>query len=521
MSALLSRISARSSELRLRAGPYRLTRFIFIRGLGFVYFVAFLGLADQLLPLLGSDGLTPVRNYLPQFAADGPPLFEAFVQYPTLFWFGASDAWMQGLAWAGVLLSLIAMLGFANGLILLVLWFLYLSFVQVGQLWYGFGWEMMLLELGMLSVFLGPFLDARPFPAQPPPRVMVWLIRWFTFRVMFGAGMIKLRGDPCWLDYSCLLYHFETQPNPHPLSWYFHNLPEWMLRAGVAANHAVEIVAPFFVFGPRTARRIAGASIVLFQTVLILSGNLAFLNWLTIVAALACFDDDLVRRFLPRRIVAASDRAASQSPVGRRPFAAAWAYAAIVSILSVAPVQNLFSSRQIMNTSFDRLNLVNTYGMFGSVGSVRDEIVFQGTNSAIPNEDADWVEYEWKCKPGDPAARPCWITPYHLRLDWLIWFAAMSNYERHPWVVHLIWKLLHNDPGALSLLAGNPFPDGPPRFVRVELYRYEFTDWGDETNAWWKRRRIREYLAPLSVDNERLRAYLEIHGWVDPRSEPG
>jgi hypothetical protein len=192
-----------------------------------------------------------------------------------------------------------------------------------------------------------------------------------------------------------------------------------------------------------------------------------------------------------------------------------------VVVLSANPTANLFSSRQIMNTSFDRLHLVNTYGAFGSVGRHRDELILEGTPDEMITEETVWSEYEWKCKPGDPRRRPCFVTPYHYRLDWLIWFAAMSNYERHPWVIHLVWKLLHNDPGALSLLADNPFPEKPPRFVRIELYRYEFTDWGDDSDAWWKRRRIREYLAPLSADNERFREYLEAHGWVDRDGDPG
>jgi hypothetical protein len=155
------------------------------------------------------------------------------------------------------------------------------------------------------------------------------------------------------------------------------------------------------------------------------------------------------------------------------------------------------------------------------VGRHRDELILEGTPDEVITQETVWIEYEWKCKPGDPQRRPCFVTPYHYRLDWLIWFAAMSNYERHPWVVHLIWKLLHNDPGALSLLADNPFPEKPPRFVRIELYRYEFTDWGDDSDAWWKRRRIREYLAPLSADNERFREYLEAHGWASRDGDPG
>ena len=114
-----------------------------------------------------------------------------------------------------------------------------------------------------------------------------------------GAGLIKLRGDPCWRDLTCLVFHYETQPNPNPLSWYLHQLPAWFHRLEVLFNHLVELVAPFFVFGPRPARLVAGGLLVLFQVLLILSGNLSFLNWLTLTVCVACLDDGAFRRLLP------------------------------------------------------------------------------------------------------------------------------------------------------------------------------------------------------------------------------
>ncbi len=504
-------------KLRAQASatsPYWLTRFVLLRALGFVYLIAFVSLGNQLLPLIGSQGLLPAVDLL-ELDPSHPTRLAAFLDYPTLFWFRCTDAFLTTSCWIGAALSAAVFLGYANSIVMIALWFLYLSFVQIGQTWYSFGWEYQLLETGFLAIFLVPLLDGRPFPRTPAPVVVIWLFRWLLFRVMLGAGLIKLRGDPCWSELSCLDFHFETQPIPHPGSWLFHNLPDWMHRIGVAFNHLVEVIAPFFVFGPRTARQIAGALMVALQVVLISSGNLAFLNWITLVAALACFDDSLWRRIFPARLLTISERAAHSSRRSRAAAAVVAALCVTVVVLSADPVANLFSNRQIMNTSFDRLHLVNTYGAFGSVGRHRDELILEGTRDDVISEDTVWHEYEWKCKPGDPQRRPCLVTPYHYRLDWLIWFAAMSNYQRHPWVVHLLWKLLHNDPGALSLLAGNPFPEGPPRFVRVELYRYEFTDWGDESGAWWKRERVREYLAPLSVDNERLRTYLEMRGWVD------
>ena len=166
-----------------------------------------------------------------------------------------------------------------------------------------------------------------------------------------------------------------------------------------------------------------------------------------------------------------------------------------------------------MNTSFNRLDLVNTYGAFGSVGRERREVVFEGTRDEVPGDDTRWQAYEFECKPGDPARRPCVIAPYQYRIDWQIWFAAMSTADRYPWTLHLLWKLLHNDPGALSLLATNPFPDAPPRWIRARLFRYEFAPPDDPTGAWWKRTALGPWIPPLSADDPRLRRFLAMYGW--------
>jgi hypothetical protein len=488
---------------------YWLTRFLILRLLGLVYLVAFASLAAQVLPLIGQDGLLPATRFLDRIAAHFGSRWSGFLEVPSLFWLDVSDRSLVLAAVLGAALSLVVLLGCANALLLTVLWALYLSFVHVGQLWYGYGWEIQLLETGFLAIFLCPLVDARPFPRRAPPVPVIWLFRWLTFRIMLGAGLIKLRGDACWRDLTCLYWHYETQPIPNPLSRTLHFMPHWFQRLGVVFNHVAELVAPWFVFGPRVARHVAGVVLLAFQVFLIVSGNLSFLNWLTIVPVLACFDDSLLRRVLPARLVARAERAAreAQPAVAHR--------VAVAAFLSIAPVQNLLSTRQAMNTSFDRLALVNTYGAFGSVGRERDEIVIEGTNEEIIGPDTHWRAYEFKCKPGDPARRPCVISPYHYRLDWQIWFAAMSTPDRDPWVAHLVWKLLHNDAGVLGLLANDPFPDAPPRYVRAQLYRYEFAPPGNADGLWWERSLVGTWLPPLSVDDPRLRRFLAVHGWDD------
>jgi hypothetical protein len=496
---------------------YELTRFAILRLLGLVYLVAFVSLARQYGGLLGSHGLLPVAQFLPY--ARSHLGAAAFWKIPTLFWLvGSSDGVMQAACWAGIVLSAAAMLGVTNAVVQVALWALYASFVHVGQIFYGYGWEIQLLETGLLAAFLCPVRSLRPLPHARAPAIVVWLLRWLIFRIMLGAVLIKLRNDPCWRDLSCLDFHFETQPNPNPMAWWAHRAPHAVHVAGVLFNHVAEGVAPWFAFGFRRWRHAAGAVIVAFQVTLIASGNLSFLNWLTIVPALACFDDTAFARLLPRQWRAdALVRFAAMKvdPVHRR---VAAVYAVIVGVLSVGPVLNLLSSRQAMNTSFDPLDLVNTYGAFGSVDRKRFEVILEGTRDEVPDDSAHWQEYELPCMPGDTRRRPCLVTPYHYRLDWQMWFvgndaARGENIGSEPWLVHLVWQLLQGDPSPEPLLARNPFHGLPPRWIRAHLWLYRFSPSRAE-GTWWQRRRVGEYLAPVSLEDGELRAYVQQYGWL-------
>jgi hypothetical protein len=364
--------------------------------------------------------------------------------------------------------------------------------------------------------------DPRPFAkrALPSPVVLV-LLRWLVFRLMIGAGLIKLRGDPCWRDLTCLVYHYETQPNPNPLSWYLHQAPVWFHRLEVAFNHFVELVVPFFVFGPGRARLVAGGLVVLFQVLLMLSGNLSFLNWLTIAVAVGCFDDGVFAPLLrgsARERLAGHVSGATETKARR---VAVYALAATAAFLSLDPLTNMLSPGQVMNASFDPFDLVNTYGAFGSIGRERYEIVLEGTSDDPTDGAARWTAYEFKCKPGTPERRPCWISPYHYRLDWQMWFQDMPGAPIEPWFVHLVAKLLDGDAAVRALLAPGPFQTRPPRAVRALYYRYEFTRLGEPTRAWWKRALVGEYLPALARDDPRLLEYLRGAGWsLAPVSDP-
>ena len=357
---------------------YWLTRFMILRLLGAIYAVAFLVAINQIVPLIGSNGLLPVGMYLKQ-VSDAIGTTRGFTRLPSVFWFGHSDTALLTVAWMGFLLSCIVIAGYANALMLTIMWFLYMSIVHVGQDWYSFGWEIQLLETGFLAIFLCPLLDMRPFPKRPPPLLIIVLFRWLIFRIMLGSGLIKIRWDAGWRNGTVLFYHFETQPIPGPLSRWFHFLPHFLLKIGVWFNFLAELAAPWFVFWPKVARHIAGVVIIVFQLSIILSGNLSFLNWLTIIPALACFDDSFWSRILPRALVLKAATAANFSQQSRPMLTTSRIVAIVIAILSIQPALNMVSKEQIMNTSFDPLDLVNTYGAFGTVDQERLNVVFEGT----------------------------------------------------------------------------------------------------------------------------------------------
>jgi hypothetical protein len=496
-------------DMQVRRPTYWLTRFVLLRLLGIIYAIAFLVAINQILPLIGSDGLTPLSIYLKRVSAALGSEGVAFMRLPSLFWFVHSDGALLTVAWIGFLLSIVVVAGYANAIMLGVLWFLYMSFVHVGQEWYGYGWEIQLTETGFLAIFLCPLLDIRPFPKREPPFPIIVLFRWLICRIMLGAGLIKIRGDEIWRNATALFYHFETQPIPGPFSRWFHFLPHSVLKAGVYFNHLGELIAPLFVFGPRLARHIAGVVIVLFQFNIILSGNLSFLNWLTIIPALACFDDGFWAKVLPKSLVRKAEAAAERAEPSKPMITTAWVVTVIIGLLSIRPAINMLSPSQIMNTSFDPFDLVNTYGAFGTVGKERLNVVFEGTMDDDSTDNANWKPYIYKGLPVLLDKRPPQVAPYQLRLDWQMWFASMSSPSEYPWTLNLVWKLLHNESRALSLFGGNPFPRKPPRYVRAVLYRYWFAKPGNPQRLYWNRERVDIWLPPMSATDPQLIGFLK------------
>jgi hypothetical protein len=466
-------------------GNYWLGRLVFQRGLAVLYLIAFLSSVNQFRGLIGEGGMLPV----PRFLASMP-----FRKSPSVFCLHYSDRFFALVAWTGIAVSAALVAGAADQvplwaalLIWALPWVLYLSIVNVGQTWYGFMWESLLLEVGFLAIFLGN-------ADTGPPVLVLWLLRWLLFRLEFGAGLIKIRGDPCWRDLTCLYYHHETQPMPGPLSRLFHRLPRPLHRVETAANHIAQLGAPLALFTPQPAATVAAGFIIVTQLWLVASGNFAWLNWLTILLAVTAIDGAQAAGVLPLP--------------GPPTFAASsgWyegiviAVTALVAVLSYRPARNLLSRHQVMNYSFNPLHLVNTYGAFGSIGRIRHEVVIEGTDEPEITGTTPWKEYGFKAKPGDVRRLPPQVAPYHLRLDWLMWFAAISPAYASPWLTTFLAKLLDNDPAVLKLLRSNPFPTTPPVFLRVRLYRYRFTDCHERrtTRARWHRTLVGDYVPPVT-----------------------
>jgi hypothetical protein len=470
-------------------------RLLLQRGMAGIYLVASLSVHFQFQPLLGEQGLLPAPAYLKRVS---------FRKAPSLFHWRYSDRLVDLVAWTGIVTSTCALCGFTEAgpiwlsvAAWLLLWVLYLSIVNVGQTFFGFGWESMLLEAGFFTAFLGP--------SHTQPSILpILILRWMLFRTEVGAGLIKLRHDPCWRDLTCLFFHYETQPLPNPLSWYFHRLPAGSHKFGVLASHFIQVIVPFALFAPQPIASIAAALIILQQGWLIVSGNYSWLNWLTALLGVAALDDQLVGHLV---------RIGAPPLLARPPGFDILLYlvAAATLLLSIQPVLNLFSRKQIMNYSYNPLHLVNTYGAFGSVGRERYEIILEGTTDRVLTPTIEWQEYGFKAKPGDPMRMPTQVAPYHRRLDWLIWFLPFgvlvtSNGIRvrgyDLWFIRFLRSLLTGDQGILGLMGKNPFAEEPPHFIRALFYRYRYTDRETKrrTGAWWTRELLGTYLRPISLE---------------------
>lgn len=466
-------------------------RWLVQRGVALTCVIAFANILRQWVPLLGTGGLTPVTEVL----RERPSLAS-----PSLFHLRYSDRLAVAGGWIGLAVASSLVLGLPQRgpawvplVAFLVLWVLYLSYVTVGRIWYAFGWESLLLEATFLAAFLGS-------DATAPPLLTLWLLRWLVIRVEVGAGLIKWRGDPCWRALTCLEHHHQTQPLPAPASWWFHHLPLPLHRLEAFANHLVQLVVPVGLLLPQPIAGTAATLIVVTQLWLMASGNFSWLNLLTIVLAASALPD----AWLAGTPVVTGDLAPTPAWLA----AASVALAVVVAGLSLrGPVPNLLSSQQRMNASHDPLRLVNSYGAFGSVTEVRHELEIEATRDDPDDPEASWQRYRFAAKPGPVDRRPPQVAPRHLRLDWLLWFAAMDPSPlRHRWFEALLRHLLTADPGVLRLLADDPNRGQRPTAVRVVRERTRFTTPMERRRSghWWVRDAGEQVVPPVRLADGQL-----------------
>lgn len=440
---------------------YRLASRLFLRLLALVYLAAFVSTALEIEGLIGEQGILPAGEYLQGLRQHAGEL--AWMRYPTLFWLDHSDTSLLWASYLGCLFSLLLFVGWRPLMSLIALFVLYLSFYKVGQVFFNFQWEYLLLEAGFLAIFL----------TGGPNRLLVFLLHWLLFRLRFLSGLSKLlSGDPSWAQLTTLDYYFETQPLPHAGAWYAHQLPEWLLRTGTGVTLFVELLVPFFIFLPRPFRLFAAGTTILVQLLIIATSNHNFINLLTIALCLFLLDDQALRRMLPRWLI--GDVAGRPTPVLN--LAAIPLAAVLIVPTSLYAAWEFIGDRERSAWNHPASwvrgwGLGNVFHIFPTMQTERHELTIQGSHNG-----REWRSYRFRYKPNDPAETPAFVAPLHPRLDWMIWFIPPQNPMMRPWFERFMYRLQQNAPGVTGLMAHNPFADRAPRYLRVLVHRYRFTD---------------------------------------------
>jgi predicted DCC family thiol-disulfide oxidoreductase YuxK len=462
-----------------------LVSWLFLRAIGLIYLAAFLSFGVQALGLIGSHGILPLSEFVGVIRSQLG--VERYWQFPMVFWLTQSDFAIQAICWAGAILSLLVIFNVLQRLSLFFLYVFYLSLFYAGQIFMGFQWDTLLLESGFLALVLS--LETR---------VGIWLLRWLLFRFMFLSGAVKLlSGDPTWANLSALSYHFQTQPLPTPIAWYAHHLPRGGLTAATAATLVIELGLPFLIFCPRRLRFVAAFGILLLQALILLTGNYAFFNLLVMVLCLGLFDDAALRKVLPQRLTRFVRQHLRKIESGRNTQSgkivslAAGAFALLVVFVGFVQMHAAFGGRisipaMWINQKIAPLCLVNTYGLFAVMTTVRPEIIVEGSDDGV-----HWREYAFKYQPGDVRRPPLWNIPHQPRLDWQMWFAALGPPSQSPWLYRFCQRLLENSPEVTALLGSNPFafPHKPPLYIRALLYDYRYSSREEKAaqGVWWVR----------------------------------
>ena len=487
---------------------FAISSWAFQRLIGIAYLTAFGSIAYQITGLIGQNGILPIERVVTYLHQANESVFSL----GSLAWFNTSDGFLQALCWSGVFASCLVVIGITAPLSLAACWILWLSIVNIGQEFLSFQWDVLLLEAGFLSIFLAPWkLLDRPrrngdhLTLTEPHKVSVWLFRWLLFRLMLESGVCKLSsGDETWRSLTALQYHYHTQPLPTPFAWFADKLPNFLLAGSTFATLAIELVVPFFIF-VRRLRVVAAISFMLLQLLIALTGNYAYFNLLTFALCFFLIDDDDWLRFFgfawKTFFKANSDCQVELKRVHQPQRIASIGIGVFIALYSAVE----FSSRwltlpeplELVKRNLARFYFFNSYGLFASMTTARNEIVVEGSMDGV-----DWKQYEFNYKPANIYMPPCIVAPCQPRLDWQLWFAALGDVSESPWFGNFIVRLFTNSPEVLQLLKKNPFPGKPPRFIRARLYRYTFSRWRElfPDGQWWQREYSGEFLPTVSAD---------------------
>lgn len=474
---------------RIEPARFEITQWVFLRLLAVVYAIAFLSLAGQITGLIGVRGILPLHDFMEVVSKSLGS--QRFFVMPTVFWWDSTDRALTGVCWAGMAFSILLFFGRVQKLALVALFVLYLSLSVSGQDFLQFQWDSLLLEAGFLAIFLGR------------AQIVVWLFRWLVFRLTFMSGSVKLLShDASWQDLTALDYHYHTQPLPTVVAWYADKLPEWFQKMSTLSVLVIENVLPFLVFTPRRLRMLAAWFFIGLQFLIALTGNYTFFNVLTVSLCIFLFDDQALRRWsdrLPPRFFQ-PHRPTAHLKSTRLERVLLGVFAAFIAVLGLTHVLDSFGDApdalRILARAAAPFEIVNSYGLFAVMTTTRPEIIVEGSDDGNA-----WSAYEFRYKPGDLKRAPRWVAPFQPRLDWQMWFAALSNYRQNLWFIGFVAKLLDNSPEVLALLEKNPFPDHPPRYVRATVYQYSFTTFSErrQTGNWWKRTPLGAYLPPVGM----------------------
>jgi lipase maturation factor 1 len=456
-----------------------------------IAFIACLSLFIELKGLFLKNGIVPFAYLNSRFHG-----LDAFVNLPSLFAFASSDLFIYFVLVIAfislvVLASHLIRNRFIRSALFLIFYICYLSFVNFGEPFMSFQWDALLLETSFLFVIY--FFLSQDTTLS---KINIWFFRILVFKLMLMSGLVKIfSGDQAWLTLSALEYHYFTQPLPNFISFFVHQLPSWFHKASCLLMFVIELVLPFFVFSGKRLREFAAWVFILFQVIIFLTGNYGFFNLLAIVLCFSLFDFQ-----------------ANQSKTFI--FKKTFKYLSITLLVLYSLVSlSLICSRiktpvwtlkpaQVYYQSLGHFHICNPYGLFAVMTKKRGEIVIQG-GKQIPGElGLEWKEYKFKYKPQDLKSVPMQIAPLQPRLDWQMWFAALSEYKRNPWFIKLVRKLLVNEKDVVNMLKVNPFKDSAPDVIRALYFDYEFNDFQSylKTKEVWKKTYQGVYLPEVSLN---------------------